>query len=96
MNIILRINIMNKKKYNDTLDKLSNIGKTFDNNWKEHYSHYPEVNTLSYEERQKWQDFTWKIVNDLVVDLQNDLEDCIDNARGAVIEELREAIDNLE
>jgi len=86
---------MNNKKYEDTLDRLSNIGRTFDINWKEHYSHYPEVNNLSYEERQKWQDFTWKVVNDLIGDLSNDFQDVIEDTRDAVIEEVKDALDNL-
>ena len=87
---------MNNKKYEDTLNKLSNIGRTFDINWKEHYSHYPEVNTLSYEERQKWQDFTWKVVNDLIGNLETDFMDVIDETRDVTIEEIKDAIDAMQ
>jgi len=83
------------KKYDETLDKLSNIGKTFDINWKEHYSHYPEVNSLSYEDRQKWQEFTWKIVNDLIGQLSNDFQDVIEDTHDAIIEKVKDAIDNI-
>jgi hypothetical protein len=86
---------MNNKKYEETLNKLTNIGRTFDINWKEHYSHYPEVNTLSYIERQKWQEFTWKVVNDLMGDLSNDFQDVIDDTRDDIIEKVKDAIDNV-
>ena len=86
---------MKNKKYEETINKLLNIGRIFDSNWKEHYSYYPEVNTLSYEERQKWQDFTWKVVNDLVGTLNNDFQDIIDDTRDATLEEAKEALNNI-
>ena len=86
---------MNNKKYQETLDKLSNIGKTFDINWKEHYSNLPEVNTLCYIDRLKWQEFTWKVVNDLIGTLSNDFQDVIDDTREDIIEKAKEALDNI-
>jgi hypothetical protein len=86
---------MNNKKYKETLGKLTNIGRTFDINWKEHYSHYPEVNSLSYTERQKWQEFTWKVVKDLMGDLSNDFQDVIDDTHDNIIERVKDAIDNI-
>ena len=84
---------MNNKKYKETLNKLSNIGRTFDINWKEHYSYFPEVNNLSYEERQKWQEFAWKIVNGLIGDLSNDFQDIIEATHDEVIEKVKDAIE---
>ena len=49
-------------KYDDIVQKLNDIPREYESNWKEIYQFYPEVIDLSYEERRKWDDFAWKIL----------------------------------
>ena len=84
---------MKKLNYDEIVNKVTNIGHAFDVNWNEHYSVSPEVALLSYEERLKWKEFTWKIVADLHSNLHKDIEKLLDDTRDKVIDEIKDAID---
>jgi len=63
----------NEIKYMDDIaDILNKVPAQFESLWSELYQFYPDVNTLSFSEREQWKLFTKKIVNHFVNNLKID------------------------
>jgi len=56
----------------DVADILNKIPNDFNLNWDEFYQNYPEINTMSFEEREKWKIFTRKAIYHFVNQLNID------------------------
>lgn len=87
--------MIKNKSPQQVLEELQSIGQNFDQKWKDSYSFFPEVVDLSPEERAKWREFAWRLVNNFNVDLCNQFEDALEKVRDATINEIKNAIDNM-